>query len=72
MQLGVERARSILPTFGLTAENAKTVSAICRELDGIPLAIELASARVNVLSVNQIQERLDHTLIECTNVTGNQ
>jgi predicted ATPase/DNA-binding CsgD family transcriptional regulator len=62
VQLFVERARSILPTFGLTAENAETVSAICRDLDGIPLAIELASARVNVLSVNQIQERLDHRL----------
>jgi predicted ATPase/DNA-binding CsgD family transcriptional regulator len=62
VQLFVERARSILPTFGLTAENAETVSAICRDLDGIPLAIELASARVNVLSVNQIQERLDRRL----------
>lgn len=62
VQLFVERARSILPTFGLTMENAETVSAICRDLDGIPLAIELASARVNVLSVNQIQERLDRRL----------
>ena len=62
VQLFVERARSILPTFGLTAENAETVSSICRDLDGIPLAIELASARVNVLSVNQIQERLDRRL----------
>lgn len=62
VQLFVERARSILPTFGLTAENAETVSAICRDLDGIPLAIELASARVNVLSVKQIQERLDRRL----------
>jgi predicted ATPase/DNA-binding CsgD family transcriptional regulator len=62
VQLFVERARSILPTFGLTAENAEPVSAICRDLDGIPLAIELASARVNVLNVNQIQERLDHRL----------
>jgi predicted ATPase/DNA-binding CsgD family transcriptional regulator len=62
VQLFVERARSVLPTFGLTAENAETLSAICRDLDGIPLAIELASARVNVLSVNQIQERLDRRL----------
>jgi predicted ATPase/DNA-binding CsgD family transcriptional regulator len=62
VQLFVERARSILPTFGLTAQNAETISALCRDLDGIPLAIELASARVNVLSVNQIQERLDHRL----------
>ena len=62
IQLFIERARSILPTFDLTAENAETVSTICRDLDGIPLAIELASARVNVLSVNQIQERLDRRL----------
>jgi predicted ATPase/DNA-binding CsgD family transcriptional regulator len=59
VQLFVERARSILPNFGLTADNAEIVSTICRDLDGIPLAIELASARVSVLSVKQIQERLD-------------
>lgn len=59
VQLFVERARSILPNFGLTPDNAEIVSAICRDLDGIPLAIELASARVTVLSVKQIQERLD-------------
>jgi len=62
VQLFVERARSILPTFSLTLENAEIVSTICRDLDGIPLAIELASARVSVLNVNQIQERLDHCL----------
>ncbi len=54
-----ERARSILPNFSLTPDNAEIVSTICRDLDGIPLAIELASARVSVLSVKQIQERLD-------------
>ena len=59
VQLFVERARSILPTFGLTLDNAEIVSTICRDLDGIPLAIELASARVSVLNVKQIQERLD-------------
>jgi len=62
VQLFVERARSILPTFGLTLDNAEIVSTICRDLDGIPLAIELASARVSVLNVKQIQERLDHRL----------
>ena len=62
VQLFVERARSILPNFGLTVDNAEIVSTICRDLDGIPLAIELASARVSVLNVNQIQERLDHRL----------
>lgn len=60
IQLFVERARSIRPSFALTAENAATVTAICRQVDGLPLAIELASARVNVLSVQQIQQRLTH------------
>jgi predicted ATPase/DNA-binding CsgD family transcriptional regulator len=59
VRLFVERARSILPNFDLTPDNAESVSSICRDLDGIPLAIELASARVNVLGVKQIQERLD-------------
>jgi predicted ATPase/DNA-binding CsgD family transcriptional regulator len=59
VRLFVERARSILPNFSLTLDNVESVSAICRDLDGIPLAIELASARVNVLGVKQIQERLD-------------
>jgi len=62
VQLFVERAQSILPNFGLTPDNAEIVASICRDLDGIPLAIELASARVNILSVQQIQTRLDHRL----------
>ena len=59
VRLFVERARSIVPNFSLTSDNAESVSTICRDLDGIPLAIELASARVKVLGVKQIQERLD-------------
>jgi predicted ATPase/DNA-binding NarL/FixJ family response regulator len=59
IQLFVERARAILPLFELTPENAAAVASICRHLDGIPLAIELASARVNVLTVEQIAARLD-------------
>jgi len=59
IQLFTERARSILPHFELTADNAATVAGICRQLDGIPLAIELASARVNVLTVEEIAARLD-------------
>lgn len=59
VRLFIERARNILPNFNLTSDNAASIAAICRDLDGIPLAIELASARVNVLSVKQIQERLD-------------
>jgi predicted ATPase/DNA-binding CsgD family transcriptional regulator len=54
IQLFVERARAIVPGFTLTPENREVVASICRQLDGIPLAIELASARINVLSVEQI------------------
>ncbi|HKY53902.1 MAG TPA: NB-ARC domain-containing protein, partial [Anaerolineales bacterium] len=59
VQLFVERARAILPTFTLSPNNVEVVTRICRHLDGIPLAIELASARVNMLSLEQIAARLD-------------
>lgn len=62
MQLFVERARAIVPDFALTPENAGEVAAICRRLDGIPLAIELASTRIKVLTVEQIAARLDDCL----------
>jgi predicted ATPase/DNA-binding NarL/FixJ family response regulator len=58
VRLFVERASTILPSFMLTPENAIEVVTICRALDGLPLAIELASARVNVLSVQEIAARL--------------
>lgn len=59
IQLFLERARAVVPGFALTDENAPDVATICRRLDGMPLAIELASARVNVLSAWQISARLD-------------
>lgn len=59
IRLFVERARAISPHFALTAENGTAVVEICRKLDGLPLAIELACARVNVLTVQQIVSRLD-------------
>jgi predicted ATPase/DNA-binding CsgD family transcriptional regulator len=62
VQLFVERARAIEPTFQLTAANAPAVARVCTSLDGIPLALELAAARVRVLSVEQIQERLGDCL----------
>lgn len=59
IQLFIERATAVLPSFALTAENAGAVLQICRRLDGIPLATELAAARVKVLSIEQIAARLD-------------
>ena len=60
IQLFDERAQLVLPTFALTADNANTIINICYQLDGLPLAIELAAARVNVLTVDQIAARLDN------------
>ncbi|MGE3284634.1 MAG: BTAD domain-containing putative transcriptional regulator [Pseudonocardia sp.] len=47
------------PSFALTAQNAPDVAALCRALDGLPLAIELAAARTRILSVSEIAQRLD-------------
>ena len=54
-----ERAQTILPTFEMTDRNVSTVARICHRLDGIPLAIELAAARVKTLSAEEITARLD-------------
>ncbi|CAN5608408.1 BTAD domain-containing putative transcriptional regulator [soil metagenome] len=54
LRLFVERAAAVQPSFTLTSENAQAVAEICQRLDGIPLAIELAAARIKVLSVEQI------------------
>jgi predicted ATPase/DNA-binding CsgD family transcriptional regulator len=59
IQLFIERARAILPGFDLTIENAGAVAKLSRTLDGIPLAIELASARLNVLAPEQIAGMLE-------------
>lgn len=58
-RLFVERATRAEPRFHATAENAAAVIQICRRLDGIPLAIELAAARVKLFTPAQIAERLD-------------
>jgi len=58
-RLFTERALQRWSGFALTSENAWNVAEICRRLDGIPLAIELAAARAGVLSVEQIARRLD-------------
>ncbi|MEM9652983.1 MAG: AAA family ATPase [Actinomycetota bacterium] len=59
VELFAERAGLVRPGFAASAENLDLVARLCRRLDGIPLAIELASARLNVLSLDQIAERLD-------------
>jgi predicted ATPase/DNA-binding NarL/FixJ family response regulator len=61
-QLFVDRASQVRPGFAVSNDNAPAVVTICRALDGIPLAIELAAARVRMLSPDQIAEALDDRL----------
>ena len=61
-RLFVERASDRRPGFALTPDNAEGIAQICRRLDGIPLAMELAAARVGMLSVEQICDRLNESL----------
>jgi len=60
--LFVERARTALPNFALTKDNASAVAEICRRLDGLPLALELAAARIKLLQPQAILTRLDDKL----------
>jgi predicted ATPase/class 3 adenylate cyclase len=60
--LFVERARRARASFVLTRENADAVTAVCRRLDGLPLALELAAARLRLLSPEALLERLDQAL----------
>src|SRR5215216_2927000 len=62
IRLFVLRARSVNAEFSLTADNARIVAAICRRVDGLPLAIELAAARANVLSLPALLARLEGRL----------
>lgn len=59
VRLFIERAVSSQPRFTVTGNNAPAVAQVCHRLDGVPLAIELAAARVRVLAVEQIAARLD-------------
>lgn len=59
VRLFVERAGEVVPGFVLTGQNAPAIVQICRRLDGIPLAIELAASRIRVLTPDQIAARLD-------------
>lgn len=60
--LFVERAQEAMPSFQLTSENAALIAEICQRLDGLPLAIELAAARLKLLSPQALLERLAHRL----------
>jgi predicted ATPase/class 3 adenylate cyclase len=62
VSLFVERARAVRPDFRLTAENALAVAEICERLDGLPLGIELAAVRVNVLTPQAMLPRLEERL----------
>jgi len=59
VRLLIERARAVLPGFELTEANAPAVAQICRALDGMPLAIELAAARLRTMAPEQVAARLD-------------
>ncbi|MGD8402467.1 MAG: BTAD domain-containing putative transcriptional regulator [Anaerolineales bacterium] len=73
INLFVDRAHAVRRNFSLNEKNASTVAQVCQRLDGIPLAIELAAARVKTVSVEQISERLDDRfqLLTATNRTAN-
>jgi predicted ATPase/class 3 adenylate cyclase len=60
--LFIERARAVKPDFEITNENAPAVAEICVRLDGLPLAIELAAARVRILTPQAMLSRLEHRL----------
>jgi predicted ATPase/class 3 adenylate cyclase len=59
VRLFLERATALLPSFTITPQNASAIAQICRRLDGVPLALELAAARVRAMSADEIAVRLD-------------
>src|SRR5215218_6422799 len=62
VRLFLDRARLRVPDFELTPENGRAVAQVCRRLEGIPLAIELATARVGPLAVEEVVQRLEDSL----------
>jgi predicted ATPase len=62
IQLFVDRARAVRPEFNVTDDNAAAVAEICRRLDGLPLAIELAAARLRLFSPEALRDRLGSRL----------
>ena len=66
LRLFVERVRDVQPDFRLTASNGPTVSAICRRLDALPLALELAAPWIKVLTAEDLLRRLMHDVLLST------
>ncbi len=62
VELFVQRAQAVKPDFDITSDTAKAVAEICSQLDGLPLAIELAAARIKMLAPSAIRARLEHRL----------
>jgi predicted ATPase len=62
VQLFAARASAVQPGFAVTADNAAKIGAVCRQLDGLPLAIELAAARLRILSPEALLTDLEHRL----------
>jgi predicted ATPase/DNA-binding XRE family transcriptional regulator len=62
VQLFTQRARAVQPTFKLTSENISAIVAICQQLDGLPLAIELATARIKTLTPQAMLQQLNRRL----------
>lgn len=63
VQLFVNRAQQVQPAFQLSADNAAAVAEVCRRLDGLPLALELAAARINALDPSDLADRLDERFV---------
>jgi predicted ATPase/DNA-binding XRE family transcriptional regulator len=61
-QMLLDRARAVAPTFALTERTAPAIAAICRQLDGLPLALELAAAHARLLSADALLARLDQAV----------
>jgi predicted ATPase/class 3 adenylate cyclase len=72
IKLFVERASAASSRFSLTTQNETTVTDICRRLDGIPLALELAAPKIAVLSPNQLLQRLDERFRLLTHTGSNR
>jgi predicted ATPase len=69
--LFAERARAVRPNFSIDADNVKAIAAICKKLDGLPLAIELVAARMRLISPQALPERLrDEFLLSADAMRG--